>query len=102
MSSGELVAIEWIWGITLLVVVVVIVPLVLGLVYRLVLAAWRIERYFARTLEAAGGTAGNTASITALGDTIAVAVTILGVAQSIDEHCSAIEQLLLGRVAAGK
>jgi len=102
VSPGELLGVEWIWGVTLAIVVLVIVPAVLALVYRLMLAAWRIERYLARTLKAAGGIAGNTASIPALGDTIAVATTILGVAQSIDEHCAGIEKLLLGRVAAGK
>jgi len=102
VSDGELLAVEWIWGVALAIVVFVIVPVLLALVYRLIAAAWRIERYFAHTLKAARGVAGNTVSIPALDDTIAVAVTILDVAQSIDQHCAGIENLLLSRAAAGK
>ncbi|MDQ6823546.1 MAG: hypothetical protein M3Z07_03525 [Candidatus Eremiobacteraeota bacterium] len=102
LDPGTLAVVEWIWGLTLLIIVVAVVPIVLTLVYRLIGASWRIERYLAKTLAAAGGIAANTSNIKALTDTIGVAGPILEVAASIDSHCAAIENLLISRATAGK
>ncbi len=91
-----------VWGLTLLIVLGVVVPAVLGLVYRLIRAARNIDQYSKSSLQAGLGIAGNTANITALNDTIQVAGQILEVAKSIDSHCEAIEKLLIGRATAGK
>jgi len=102
VDPATLSAVEWIWGVTLVIIVVAVVPIVLALVYRLIGASWRIERYLSKTLAAAAGIAENTSNIKALTDTIAVAGPILEVAASIDSHCSAIENLLISRATAGK
>jgi|GEM_PF-1258364 len=102
IDAATLSTVEWIWGITLLIIVVAVVPIVLTLVYRLTGAAWRIERYFARILQAAAGIADNTSNIKALTDSIGVAGPILEVAASIDSHCAGIENLLIGRATARK
>ncbi|MDQ6932953.1 MAG: hypothetical protein M3160_07230 [Candidatus Eremiobacteraeota bacterium] len=102
IDPGTLTAVEWLWGITLLVIVVAVVPIVLALVYRLIGAAWRIERYLAATLKAAAGIADNTSNIKALTDTIDVAGPILAVAGSIDANCAEIENVLISRATAGK
>ncbi len=91
-----------VWGLTLLLVVGLVVPTVLGLVYRLIRAARNIEQYSKSSLQAGLGIAGNTANITALNDTIQVAGQILDVAKSIDTHTEAIEKLLIGRATAGQ
>ncbi len=102
LDGGTRLWVEWIWGITLLIVVVAVVPLVLGLVYRLIRAARNIAQYSESSLQAGVGIAGNTGHITALNDTIQVAVQILEVAKSIDAHTEAIEKLLIGRATAGQ
>ncbi len=102
LDGGTRLWVEWIWGITLLIVVAAVVPLVLGLVYRLIRAARNIDQYSKSSLQAGLGIAGNTANITALNDTIQVAGQILVVAKSIDTHTEAIEKLLIGRATAGQ
>lgn len=89
-----------IWGGLILVSYVVVVPLVVGLLRRALVAARGIERYTAETLAAGGGIAGNTAHVTALKDTIAAAPTLLAAADSLGRHVAAIEQAL-ARSSAG-
>jgi hypothetical protein len=94
--------VELIWACTLLVVIVVIVPLAIVLLHRTFSAAWSIRRYLREMLEAGVGIAGNTASITALNDTIRVAGSLVATADSIKQHSGAIVTVLAGRAARGK
>ncbi len=87
----------WIWGITLAVAILVILPLVVYLLNRTLLAARHIQRYLAEMRDAGVGIAKNTANIQALDDTIAVATQILGTADSIKDHAATIETTLASR-----
>ena len=98
MNIPEIVYV--LWWITLVVAVVVILPLAVYLLHRTLLAARQIEQYAATALTAGVGIAGNTANISALNATIAVATDILGSATAIEEHTGAIEQVLGARAAA--
>ena len=94
--------VELIWACTLLVVIVVIVPLAIVLLHRTFSAAWSIRRYLREMLQAGVGIAGNTASITALNDTIRVAGSLVATADSIKQHSGAIVTVLAGRAAREK
>ena len=91
-----------IWGTVLAVVVVVIVPLAIGLLQRTLNAALSIRRYFADMLAAGVGIAENTASVSALNDTIEVAVDMIATAGDLKEHSGTIAQVLAGRAADGR
>ena len=93
--------VELIWAITLLVVIIVIVPLAIALLHRTFSAAWSIRLYLREMLEAGVGIAGNTASITALNDTIRVAGTLVETAGSIKQHSGTIANVLATRAARG-
>jgi hypothetical protein len=80
-----------IWGVTLLVVALVIVPLALALLQRALAAAQSIERYMADMLEAGKGIAGNTAAIPALDTTLATAAAMAPVVQDIAATAAAAE-----------
>ena len=67
----------WIWGITLAIVSVVIVPVAILLLHRTLRAASAIERYTRDALEAGVGIAKNTEAVTALDETIAAAGSLL-------------------------
>ena len=90
-----------IWWTVLLVVIVVIVPLAIALLHRTLLAARSIRRYFADMLAAGVGIAGNTSSIPALNDTIAVAGGMVKTAGALDDHSGVIAEVLAKRAAAG-
>jgi len=97
-------AVYVIWWIMLIVSVVVVLPLVVWLLSRVLTAARNIKGYTATTLEAGVGIVHNTASVSALQDTIAIATEILQVAKSIEERTAIIQQVLTeraGGVAAG-
>jgi len=94
-------AVEWIWAVTLGIVIVVIVPLAIALLHRTFHAAWSIRRYLREMLRAGVGIAGNTASVTALNDTIRVAGTLVATAGSIKEHTGTIASVLSSRAARG-
>jgi len=89
-----------IWGTVLAIVVFVIVPLAIGLLQRTLNAALSIRRYFAEMLAAGVGIAENTASVSALNDTIAVAVDMINTAGQLKEHSGTIAQVLSQRAAA--
>ena len=91
----------YIWGSTLLVILVVIVPLAVFLLHRTLTAAWSIRRYMADMLTAGVGIAENTSSIPALNDTIAVATDMVKTAKALDEHSGAIGGVLTERAAGG-
>lgn len=92
-------AVEWIWAATLAVVIVVVVPLAISLLHRTFHAAWFIRRYLREMLRAGVGIAGNTASVSALDDTIGVAGTLVKTAASIKEHTGTIASVLAARAA---
>lgn len=97
MSTAVLV----IWGVTLLIIALVIVPLAIHLLSRTLTAARSIERYLAEMLEAGVGVAGNTAAIPALDETIKTAQAALGVAPQLERHSAEIATILADRAAAG-
>ncbi len=85
-----------IWSVLLIATGVAVVPVVLNLLARALAAARNIERYTAEILQGGVGIAGNTASVAALKDTLAVAPQLLGGAASIEQHAAAIEAALGG------
>lgn len=100
MADGATVAVQVLWDILLLLVIVAVVPLVLYRAAGLILGARAIRTHFETTLTAAAGIAANTAPTTpALDQTIEVAGGILGVAANLDAHSSAIEDLVTQRAA---
>lgn len=94
-------AVYAIWWTVLLIVIVVIVPLAIALLHRTLLAALSIRRYLAEMLQAGAGIAGNTASVTALNDTIAVAGGMLKTAASLKQHSGVVAEVLSKRAAGG-
>ena len=90
-------AVYAIWWTTLLVVIVVIVPLAIGLLHRTLRASLSIRRYMIDMLTAGVGIAGNTASIPALKDTIAVGAGMVETADRLEEHSGTIAQVLAAR-----
>lgn len=95
-------AVYAIWGVVLLAVVVVIVPLAVMLLHRTLRAALSIRRYLDEMLQAGVGIAGNTGSISALKDTITVAGAMVHTAGSIKQHTSTIATVLSQRAARGR
>jgi hypothetical protein len=89
----------WIWGLTLAIAVLVILPATVYLLQRTLNAARGIERYFADMRDAGVGIAGNTAHVKDLDTTITVATQILSVAGSINEHAATIETTLANRAS---
>jgi hypothetical protein len=70
-------AVYWIWGITLAVITLVVVPVALHLLHRTLKAARGIERYARESLTAGVGIANNTAAISALEQTLATAGSLV-------------------------
>ncbi len=95
-------AVYAVWGLTLLIVVVVIVPLAVALLHRTLLAALSIRRYLDEMLQAGVGIAGNTGAISALKDTISVADGMVRTAGDIKGHTGAMAALLSERAARGR
>lgn len=93
-------AVQTVWLVTLLIVMVVIVPLAVALLHRTLVAARSIRRYLDEMLAAGVGIAGHTASIAALDDTIQVAGSMVQVAGSIKSHSGTIASVLAERAAA--
>jgi len=89
------------WWILLAVAVLVVLPVLVYMLHRTLNAARGIEHYFATTLEAGLGIAGNTANIVALEDTITVAGGILKTAAEIEQHAATIESALGARAGKG-
>ncbi len=81
----------------LLVVAVLLLPLIISLLHRTLLASRNIERYFKEMKEAGLGIAENTEYVGALDDTIGVASGMLSVAGEIDKNANIIEQALADR-----
>ncbi len=83
-------AVLWIWGVTLAVVTVAIVPLAVYLLHRTLRAAMSIERYTREALAAGAGIASNTAAIAALKDTIKAAASLLETAEQLKHRAAAV------------
>ena len=87
MSAGAPVipdAVYTIWWIGLILTLVVFVPLAVSSLHRTWRSARSIQRYAAEALQAAGGIARNTASVSALDATIGVATDMLGAAGAVE------------------
>lgn len=101
METGTVpTAVYVIWWTVLLVVVFVIVPIAVALLHRTLAAALSIKRYLHEMLQAGGGIAGHTASISALNETIRVAGTLVTTAGSIKEHTGTIAAVLSQRTGS--
>lgn len=90
-----------IWGGTLLLILIVIVPLAVGLLHRTLTAAWSIRRYMSEMLTSGVGIANNTNSITALNDTLSVAGDMVSTAKNLEDHTSVIAEVLSQRATQG-
>lgn len=87
----------WIWGITLAVVTLVIVPVAIVLLHRTLEAASGIERYTREALEAGVGIAKNTEAVAALDETITAAGSLLEASQKLGERTGAIAKAVAGK-----
>jgi hypothetical protein len=81
---------EILWALTLAVAVLVVLPILVHLLHRALVAARNIERYTADALAAGVGIAKNTEAVAALRETIRVAGALLEGAGAIDKHTAAI------------
>jgi hypothetical protein len=91
-----------IWGITLLLIALVILPLAIALLQRTLSAARSIETYLAEMSAAGMGVAGNTAAIPALDQTVETAGAMAGVAASLEQRSAAIAAILAERAARAR
>ena len=87
-------AVYTIWWVGLIVTLVVFVPLAVYSLHRTWRSARSIQRYAAETLRAAGGIARNTANITALDATIAVAGDMLVAAGAAERKLDTVATVL--------
>lgn len=86
-----------IWGVTLAIVALIIVPVALSLLGRALTAARNIEGYFHDMLEAGVEIAGHTEAIPALNDTIATAAAMKLVAEGIEAKTGVVAGMLSKR-----
>jgi len=87
-------AVYTIWWTGLIVTLVVFVPLAVYSLHRTWRSTRSIQRYAAETLRAAGGIARNTANITALDATIAVAGDMLVAAGAAERKLTTVATVL--------
>jgi len=87
----------FIWGATLAIVALVIVPVALSLLSRALIAARNIEGYFADMLEAGVKIVGHTEAVPALNDTLATAAAMKPVAESIEAKTGVVAGILANR-----
>ena len=85
--------------IVVLAVAVLLLPVIIRLLHKTLLAAMSIERYLREMKKAGLGIAGNTGHITALDSTIGVATDILGSAGKINANAETIKVTMAGRAA---
>lgn len=97
MDEGVPTAALVTWGMTLLVIALIIVPLATLLLHRTLMAARSIESYLAEMAQAGMGVAVNTASIPALDQTIETAGAMAGVAASLELRSATIAGILAER-----
>ncbi len=82
-----------------LAVAVLLLPFIIRLLHKTLIAARHIERYLKEMKEAGLGIAGNTEHITALNSTIEVATDILGSAGKINNNAETIKVTMADRAA---
>jgi hypothetical protein len=82
------------WGIFLLLVAVVIVPVVLVLLARLIATAMRINRHAAAAARAAAQIRANSEPAAQLADTLRIAGELLEVARTVEAHGVVLEKVL--------
>ena len=82
------------WGIFLLVVAVVIVPVLLVLLARLILVAMKINRHAARAAAVAAQIRDNSEPAAQLAETLRVAGELLEVARTVETHGVVLEKVL--------
>ncbi len=83
--------------IVVLVVAVLLLPFIVRLLHKTMMAAKNIERYLREMKEAGIGIAGNTGHITALDNTIEAAVDILDTTGKINANAETIETVMADR-----
>ena len=82
----------WIWGATLVIITLIIVPTAIYLLHRTLRAAIMIERHTRESLEAAVHILENTAAIPALDETIAAATSLIESTKILQEATGAIAE----------
>jgi hypothetical protein len=90
-----------IWIAALVIVAAIVVPVVVDYLRRALAAAQAIERNLADMLVAGVKIAGHTGAVPALDQTIAAAVSMKPVAESIEAKTGLVAGLLAERAAAG-
>ncbi len=96
-SSNFPQAVFTVWWIGLALTLIVFVPLAVYWLHMLWRSARSIQTYARDALTAAGGIAGNTVNIPALGATIGVATEILTAAGAINDKAGTIADVLAAR-----
>ena len=92
-------AVYWIWGTTLAIITIVVVPLALYLLHRAFKAARTIERYARESLSAGVGIANNTAAIPALKQTLATAGSLVEASELLKERADEIGSIAVDLAA---
>lgn len=87
----------FIWGATLTIVALIIVPVALSLLSRALIAARNIERYLADMLEAGVKIVGHSEAVPALNDTLATAAAMKPVADAIETKTGVVAGILAKR-----
>jgi len=87
----------FIWGATLAIVALVIVPVALSLLSRALTAARNIEQYLADMLEAGVKIVGHSEAVPALNDTLATAAAMKPVADAIETKTGVVAGILAKR-----
>ena len=83
-------AVYWIWGATLVIVTLIIVPMAIYLLHRTLRAAQMIEQHTRESLEAGVHILQNTAAIPALDETIAAATSLIEATKILQDATGAI------------
>ena len=87
----------WIWGATLVIVTLVIVPLAIYRLHRTLRAAIMIEKHTRESLEAGVRIMENTAAVAALDETIAAATSLLEATKILQDATGAIAEAVGGK-----
>ena len=83
-------AVYWIWGATLVIITLIIVPTAIYLLHRTLRAAMMIEQHTRESLDAAVHILKNTAAIPALDETIAAATSLIEATKILQDATGAI------------
>jgi ABC-type multidrug transport system fused ATPase/permease subunit len=83
MQGSDMNAVMWVWGATLAIIALVIVPVAVTLLRRASSASRNIAYYAQEMLDAGGSIASHTANIQALNATLQTAGTLVTVSEGI-------------------